>query len=136
MTAVDKLVVLVIVVVSATWFFLLGMWFEHKRSNQLKEPAVATNEDWLVHPETTKYEKWQKMTPRTRDALLGLYIENQEACMKHITETNGVTIGESAILFLFERYQELLEIKKAKKDAVDRRARNILGIDDPPTKGE
>lgn len=83
----------------------------------------------FVHPDTTETTKWLKVTPTTRDALLGLYFENMEECSKFITEENGVAVGESAILYLMSCYDELMKIEEEREKRVDERAKKILGID-------
>ena len=83
----------------------------------------------FVHPDTTETTKWIKVTPTTRDALLGLYFENMEECSKFITEENGVAVGESAILYLMSCYDELMKIEEEREKRVDERAKKILGID-------
>ena len=83
----------------------------------------------LVHPDTTETTKWIKVTPATRDALIGLYFENMEECGKFMTEENGVALGESAILYLMSCYDELMKIEEEREKRVDERAKKILGID-------
>ena len=100
--------------------------FLHKSKQQQGAPVEPSD---FVHPDTTETTKWLKVTPTTRDALLGLYFENMEECSKFITEENGVAVGESAILYLMSCYDELMKIEEEREKRVDERAKKILGID-------
>ena len=94
-----------------------------------EKPGATVEQSDFIHPETTETTKWIKVTPTTRDALIGLYFENMEECSKFITEENGVALGESAILYLMSCYDELMKIEEDREKRVDERAKKILGID-------
>ena len=120
-----KLTAILVVLVLA--IFVIGVCGDYLTKEKAMEEDASVND--FVHPDTTETTKWLKVTPTTRDALLGLYFENMEECSKFITEENGVAVGESAILYLMSCYDELMKIEEEREKRVDERAKKILGLD-------
>jgi len=99
-SGIVRLIAIFSMVVGTAAFFV-GRWAAAPSKPQRVEQSGGYD-DLLVHPETTPEVKWVKMTKPTRDALLEIYALNMSECSRYMDEENGVTIGESAIMWLID----------------------------------